>query len=168
MSELGFGRADRHAMGIFAKGLLYGFRLDPIILRSRGPVSIYIGAGFRFPPDVFRVHPSVFHRKRHAAGRPHTLWMYISKPVSIGRRAIAGKLSADGGASLARMLSLFENQHTGTLTNQETVTLEIEGPRCLVGRVVSLREGAEQREASDTNDPHHAIGPPANHQVSFT
>src|SRR5262249_7337824 len=86
--------------------------------------------------------------------------------ISIETAAQAKNLGVNRCPSGLGSFQLFEYQHAGPFTQNETVASAIEGPRTFVGGKLRLAQGPQSRVGQDEQRIDPAIGPAGEDNVS--
>ena len=89
------------------------------------------------------------------------------KVVGVARSSSADDLAIDLCAAGLGVLVLLEDEGAGAFTDDEAVTIRVEGTRCVLGVVVARREGLHGVEASDGRFVDRSLGSARHHDIGL-
>ena len=158
MSGHRLGRRDGERTRVLAEALLDRQRLDLVVVGGRRPVRV----------DVVhhrRLHARLVERRLHHPQRAVPVLGRRRHVMSVGGHAVADQLGVCGRSARAGMLQLLQNEHAGTLADNEPVAVLVERPAGPLRLVVARGQGAHGREAADAHRRDGSLRPARNHHV---
>ena len=94
--------------------------------------------------------------------------MNVGDAISVGRRSISNDFPVDSSSPLKGMFEFFEDNHAGSLAEDEAVAIAIEWPGRSLGIGVVRRECGEQVEPGHTERMNHAVSAAGQHRIRVT
>src|SRR5688500_13250493 len=147
-------------VGMISKDSLNRFRFSFVVWRRGCPVSIDV-------IDLIGPNATVLQRAAHHAYRAVTVRTGSRDMVSIGGHAVADDLRLDLGASLLRILELFQDDDPRTFTHDEAVAFPVEGAAGAGRVVISSGERLQRRESSNPQRRYGRLAAPRDHYVGI-
>ena len=99
--------------------------------------------------DLRRFHAGLVQGHLHRARVALALRRRRRDVIGVCRRAITNDLAVDLRFAGERAFALLEDEHRGAFREDEAVTILVERPRRLLGRVVAAAHRVHRRERAD-------------------
>ena len=116
--------------------------------------------------DRVPVDAAVLESEVDARGHPETVGVRVGHVVGVAGQSSSEILGQDGGAARLRVLQALHHEDSGTLTHDEPVTIFVPRPRCALGLITALRQGAAGHEPSESDRDDGGLRPSCEHAIS--